>query len=97
MKPIVVSVTGAAGNIGYALLPRILNGDVFGRDRPVVFLVEPPHDVRRNRAVTRDGAKFFICWSSRRRGRAHRPSSSNAASNVWTVSRSLAATLLLAR
>lgn len=37
MKPIVVSVTGAAGNIGYAILPRILNGDVFGVDRPVIL------------------------------------------------------------
>lgn len=41
MKPVVVSVTGAAGNIGYALLPRILNGDVFGPDQPVILkLVE---------------------------------------------------------
>ncbi|RMG09092.1 MAG: malate dehydrogenase [Planctomycetota bacterium] len=37
MKPIVVSVTGAAGNIGYALLPRIANGDVFGPHQPVVL------------------------------------------------------------
>ncbi len=43
MKPAVVTVTGAAGNIGYALLPRILNGDVFGVDRPVILkLVEIP-------------------------------------------------------
>lgn len=41
MQPVVISVTGAAGNIGYALLPRILNGDVFGPDRPVILkLVE---------------------------------------------------------
>lgn len=41
MKPVVVSVTGAAGNIGYALLPRITNGDVFGPDTPVILkLVE---------------------------------------------------------
>lgn len=37
MKPVVVSVTGAAGNIGYALLPRIVNGDVFGVDTPVIL------------------------------------------------------------
>ncbi len=37
MKPAVVSVTGAAGNIGYALLPRILNGDVFGPNRPIIL------------------------------------------------------------
>lgn len=41
MKPIVVSVTGAAGNIGYALLPRIACGAVFGPDQPVILkLVE---------------------------------------------------------
>ena len=43
MKPMVVTVTGAAGNIGYALLPRIANGDVFGVDTPVVLkLLEIP-------------------------------------------------------
>ena len=41
MKPIVVSITGAAGNIGYALLPRIASGAVFGPDQPVILkLVE---------------------------------------------------------
>src|SRR5262245_16447990 len=35
MKPVVVTVTGAAGQIGYALLPRIAAGDVFGKDTPV--------------------------------------------------------------
>jgi malate dehydrogenase len=33
--PITVSVTGAAGNIGYALLFRIASGDCFGKDQPV--------------------------------------------------------------
>lgn len=33
--PITVSVTGAAGNIGYALLWRIASGDCFGADQPV--------------------------------------------------------------
>jgi malate dehydrogenase len=33
--PIVVSVTGAAGQIGYSLLPRIASGQVFGADQPV--------------------------------------------------------------
>ena len=35
--PIRVTVTGAAGNIGYALLFRIANGDLFGADQPVVL------------------------------------------------------------
>ncbi|MBK1827682.1 malate dehydrogenase [Haloferula rosea] len=33
--PITVSITGAAGNIGYALLFRIASGSVFGPDQPV--------------------------------------------------------------
>jgi len=33
--PITVSITGAAGNIGYALLFRIASGSVFGADQPV--------------------------------------------------------------
>ena len=35
--PIRVTVTGAAGNIGYALLFRIANGDLFGPDQPVIL------------------------------------------------------------
>jgi malate dehydrogenase len=35
--PIRVTVTGAAGNIGYALLFRIANGDLFGPNQPVVL------------------------------------------------------------
>ncbi len=34
-EPITVSITGAAGNIGYALLFRIASGSVFGADQPV--------------------------------------------------------------
>jgi len=36
-SPIRVSVTGAAGNIGYALLFRIANGNVFVPDQPVLL------------------------------------------------------------
>ena len=40
-KPIRVAVTGAAGQIGYSILPRIASGQVFGADQPVVLhLVE---------------------------------------------------------
>lgn len=35
--PIRVAVTGAAGNIGYALLFRIASGDCFGKDQPVIL------------------------------------------------------------
>ena len=34
-SPITVSVTGAAGQIGYALLFRIATGEIFGKDQPV--------------------------------------------------------------
>jgi malate dehydrogenase len=34
-QPIKVAVTGAAGNIGYALLFRLAAGDCFGKDQPI--------------------------------------------------------------
>ncbi len=41
--PIRVAVTGAAGNIGYALLFRIASGNCFGDDQPVILqLLEIP-------------------------------------------------------
>ena len=41
--PIRVAVTGAAGNIGYALIFRIASGQMFGPDQPVILqLVEIP-------------------------------------------------------
>ncbi|MCP4807669.1 MAG: malate dehydrogenase [Proteobacteria bacterium] len=35
--PIRVAVTGAAGNIGYALLFRLASGDCYGKDQPVIL------------------------------------------------------------
>ena len=35
--PIRVAVTGAAGQIGYALVFRIASGQMFGADRPVAL------------------------------------------------------------
>ena len=41
--PIRVAVTGAAGQIGYALVFRIASGQMFGPDQPVILhLVEIP-------------------------------------------------------
>src|SRR5207249_3648064 len=41
--PIKVAVTGAAGQIGYALLFRIASGQMFGRDQPLrLHLIEIP-------------------------------------------------------
>ena len=36
-KPIQVAVTGAGGQIGYALIFRIASGQVFGPDQPVAL------------------------------------------------------------
>jgi len=36
-RPIRVAITGAAGNVGYALVFRIANGDLFGADQPVIL------------------------------------------------------------
>ena len=42
-SPIKVAVTGAAGQIGYALLPRIASGAIFGPDQPIeLHLIEIP-------------------------------------------------------
>jgi malate dehydrogenase len=43
--PLRVAVTGAAGQIGYALLPRIASGALFGPDQPVILqLLEIPNE-----------------------------------------------------
>jgi malate dehydrogenase len=43
--PIRVAVTGAAGQIGYALLPRIASGALFGPEQPVILqLIEVPFE-----------------------------------------------------
>ena len=46
-KPVTVTVTGAAGNIGYALLFRIASGAMLGPDQPVKLnLLEIPQAVK---------------------------------------------------
>ena len=41
--PLRVAVTGAAGQIGYCILPRIASGEMFGPDQPVILqLLEIP-------------------------------------------------------
>jgi malate dehydrogenase len=43
--PIRVAVTGAAGQIGYSLLFRIANGDMLGKDQPVILqMLEIPDE-----------------------------------------------------
>jgi malate dehydrogenase len=44
-KPVRVTVTGAAGQIGYSLLFRIASGEMLGKDQPVILqLLELPLD-----------------------------------------------------
>jgi malate dehydrogenase len=44
-KPVRVAVTGAAGQIGYALLFRIASGEMLGKDQPVILqLLEVPFE-----------------------------------------------------
>jgi len=36
-NPIRIAVTGAAGQIGYSILPRLASGQVFGADQPIIL------------------------------------------------------------
>jgi malate dehydrogenase len=43
--PIRVAVTGAAGQIGYAILFRIASGEMLGKDQPVILqMLEIPDE-----------------------------------------------------
>src|ERR1043165_9006181 len=47
--PVRVAVTGAAGQIGYALLFRIASGEMLGKDQPVILqLLEIPDEKAQN-------------------------------------------------
>ncbi len=51
-KPIRIAITGAAGQIGYALLFRIASGSVFGPDQPLrLSLIEIPNALERLKGV----------------------------------------------
>ncbi len=59
--PIRVAVTGAAGNIGYALLFRIASGQMFGPDQPValnLIEIEPALDALKGVAMELDDCAF---------------------------------------
>lgn len=59
--PIRVAVTGAAGNIGYALLFRIASGQMFGLNQPValnLIEIEPGMDALRGVAMELDDCAF---------------------------------------
>ena len=62
-NPIRVAVTGAAGQIGYSLLPRIAAGEMFGPDQPVILQlleipVEGPQKAMRGVAMELDDCAF---------------------------------------
>ena len=59
--PIQVTVTGAAGQIGYALLFRIASGDMFGADQPIVLRmleIEPAMKALEGVAMELDDCAF---------------------------------------
>ena len=49
--PLRVAVTGAAGQIGYSLLFRIANGDMLGKDQPVVLQLLEIADEKAQKAL----------------------------------------------
>jgi len=59
--PIRIAVTGAAGNIGYALLFRIASGQMFGPDQPValnLIEIEPGMEALRGVVMELDDCAF---------------------------------------
>jgi malate dehydrogenase len=60
-KPVQVTVTGAAGQIGYALLFRIASGQMFGPDQPIVLRmleIEPAMKALEGVAMELDDCAF---------------------------------------
>jgi len=60
-SPIRIAVTGAAGNIGYALLFRIASGQMFGPDQPValnLIEIEPGMEALKGVAMELDDCAF---------------------------------------
>ncbi len=62
-KPVRVAVTGAAGNIGYAILFRIASGQMLGADQPVILQLleipaEKPQAALRGVAMELDDCAF---------------------------------------
>src|SRR5919204_150967 len=59
--PVRVAVTGAAGQIGYSLLFRIANGDLLGKDQPVILQlleITPALDALRGVVMELDDCAF---------------------------------------
>ncbi len=73
MKPPVrVAVTGAAGQIGYALLFRIASGEMLGKDQPVILqLLEIPDEKAQKGSEGRDDGARGLRLPAARRDEAH--------------------------
>ncbi len=61
--PVTIAVTGAAGQIGYSLLPRIAAGEMLGKDQPVILKLleipaEGPQKALRGVAMELDDCAF---------------------------------------
>ena len=80
--PVKVTVTGAAGQIGYALLFRIASGQMLGPDTPVEL--QPARDPRRGqgRRGHRDGARRLRLPAARRDRHPRRPEAGLRRRNV---------------
>jgi malate dehydrogenase len=74
-KPVRVAVTGAAGQIGYALLFRIASGEMLGKDQPVILqLLEVPVERPAEGAQGRDdGTGRLRLPAAGRHGSPQRP------------------------
>ena len=60
MSSIRIAVTGAAGQIGYSLLPRIAAGEMFGLDKKISF----DEAIKLSKRDTRRYVKRQITWFS---------------------------------
>ncbi len=58
-KPVRVTVTGAAGQIGYSLVFRIASGEMLGRDQPVILEVGGREVAITHPDENSDEAKWF--------------------------------------
>jgi malate dehydrogenase len=72
--PMRVAVTGAAGQIGYSLLFRIANGDMLGKDQPVILQLLEIADEKAQKGAQRrdDGSRRLRIPAAGRNERAQR-------------------------
>ena len=64
-----IAVTGAAGQIGYALLPRIASGDMLGRDTTVELRLLESVEITDDANIAFEGANVAMLVGARPRGK----------------------------